>query len=470
MSGAYDLFVIFAEMRTGSNLLEASLNEIEGLTCHGEVFNPHFIGWPGTETLLGRTLDARVADPEGMLATMRAAPGLNGFRYFHDHDPRVFERVMQDRRCAKIVLNRNPLESFVSLQLARQTGQWRLGDAKHHKAGQVAFEAAAFEAHLEAMQAAQLRLMRALQESGQAAFHLDYEDLQEPAVLAGLARYLGLSAQSRGPSRTLVKQNPEPLEQKVANFDGMEAALARLDRFNLSRTPNFEPRRGPGVPGFMACATAPLLYMPLKAGPVEAVADWLQALGDGSAPIAGFTQKTLRQWMREQPGHRRFTVLRHPVARAHAAFCDYILNGTYAEIREILRKRYRLPLPPVEKVGGMDLAAHRAAFLAFARFLKGNLAGGTAVRIDGAWASQTAIIEGYAQFALPDLILREEDLAVDLPRLAEGLGAAAAAWRPDAPQRPFALAEVLTPEIEQAIREAYARDYLGFGFAQDYLG
>ncbi|NBO20432.1 MAG: nodulation protein NodH, partial [Rhodobacteraceae bacterium] len=37
-------FVVFAEMRTGSNYLEANLNALSGVLCHGEAFNPHFIG------------------------------------------------------------------------------------------------------------------------------------------------------------------------------------------------------------------------------------------------------------------------------------------------------------------------------------------------------------------------------------------------------------------------------------------
>lgn len=466
MSRRFDLFVIFAEMRTGSNLLEASLNDVPGLKCHGEVFNPHFIGHPKQMALLGQDMDAREADPMALVAALKAAPGLNGFRYFHDHDPRVLEELLADPRCAKIVLTRNPLESYVSLKIARQTGQWKLGDARHLKVSQAVFDAGEFEDHLAALQGFQLQLMRSLQVLGQSAFYVDYEDIQELPVVNGLARWLGTEDGVQGLSQALVKQNPEPMERKVANFDEMAAALARIDRFDLGRTPNFEPRRGPAVPGFIAAARAGLLYMPIKGGPVETVQAWLAALDQApeAALQTGFSQKSLRQWMRAHPGHRGFTVLRHPVARAHAAFCDYILNGAYAELREQLRKRYKLPLPAVENLRNMDLAAHRAAFLAFAQFLKGNLAGQTSLRIDGAWASQAAILQGHAQFALPGLVAREATLAEDLGYLARTLGRAMPALAPREPVRPFALEAVLTPEIEAALREAYARDYLTFGF------
>ena len=46
MTADFDFFVVFAEMRTGSNLLEDYLNQIANVVCHGEAFNPNFIGYP----------------------------------------------------------------------------------------------------------------------------------------------------------------------------------------------------------------------------------------------------------------------------------------------------------------------------------------------------------------------------------------------------------------------------------------
>jgi len=63
----FDYFVVFAEMRTGSNFLEANLNALDGVTCHGEAFNPHFIGYPNRTELLGYTQQTREADPAGLI-------------------------------------------------------------------------------------------------------------------------------------------------------------------------------------------------------------------------------------------------------------------------------------------------------------------------------------------------------------------------------------------------------------------
>ncbi|MDG1409068.1 MAG: hypothetical protein P8Q50_15005 [Octadecabacter sp.] len=64
--------------------------------------------------------------------------------------------------------------------------------------------------------------------------------------------------------------------------------------------------------------------------------------------MSGFTQKALRDWKRSHVGHRSFTVIRHPVARAHAAFCDKILptgEGSYVGIRKMLSQQFKLNLP-----------------------------------------------------------------------------------------------------------------------------
>ncbi len=114
MSHQYDYFVIFAEMRTGSNFLEENVNSYPGLTCWGEAFNPAFIGKSKQKEMLGVSLIMREADPTLLLHKMRdATKGLAGFRFFHDHDPRILAHVLKDSKCAKIILTRNPLDSYV---------------------------------------------------------------------------------------------------------------------------------------------------------------------------------------------------------------------------------------------------------------------------------------------------------------------------------------------------------------------
>jgi LPS sulfotransferase NodH len=471
MGSQFDYFVIFAEMRTGSNFLETNLNAFDGITCHGEAFNPHFIGYPNRTEILGLTQAQRDEEPARLIGAIKGqTAGIGGFRYFHDHDPRVFDLVIEDPRCAKIVLTRNPVDSYVSRKIAQATGQWKLTNIKRRRDSTVTFDPDEFERHLAELQAFQVMLLNRLQTSGQTAFYVHYDDLQSVEVMNGLARYLGCAARLEALDASLKPQNPEPLESKVENYEVMTRALARQDMFDLSRSPNFEPRRGAAVPGFVSAARAPLLYMPVHSGPVAEVCAWLAAL-DGVAVETlptKLNQSALRRWMRRKPGHRRFTVLRHPVARAHAAFCDKVLikgPGCYRDIRRTLRQAYKLPIPGGWPDEGYDLAAHRAAFVAFLTFLKANLAGQTALRVDAHWATQAALIEGMAQFGAPDVILRENEMGPWLGALARQAGYAKPPAPPKAPaQLPFDLAAIYDDEIEQITRAIYLRDYMLFGF------
>jgi len=458
MGGPFASFVIFAEMRTGSNLLEANLNALPGLTSHGEVFNPHFIGTKDATDLFGITLAERDLNPQALLRKLtQKTAGLSGFRFFHDHDARIFDLVMADPSCAKIVLTRNPLESYVSREIARATGQWKLTDARRLKSAKVVFDPAGFRDHLARLQAFQVRLMRALQTSGQTAFYLDYEDLGSVEVLNGLAAFLGVPGRLKAVDDTLKKQNPASLADKVENPQALAKAADGIDVFGLSRTPNFEPRRTASVP--LAMAVAGMVYFPLRAGPTEALRGWLSGFG---ALTEGFEQKTLRQWKRSHPGHRSFTVIRHPLLRAYVAFCDGIVAGRLAEHRRVLIRAYKADLPEPGQPFP-DLEAERAAFAVFLHYAKLATSGQIGQRVDPGFASQTAVVQGMAGFQPLDLVLRED-------RLAEGLAfLAAETGHPTPPPPPLdtaaaALARIYDEGLEQAAAEAYGRDYAGFGF------
>lgn len=470
MSQPFDYFVIFAEMRTGSNFLEENVNAYPGLKCWGEVFNPAFIGKSDQKEMLGITMPEREADPIALLKKLRkSTDGLAGFRFFHDHDPRILTHVLQDPKCAKIILTRNPLDSYVSRKIAGVTGQWRLGDLKDAKSAKIAFDKREFQTMLDALKEFQIFLQRQLQMTGQTAFYINYEDIQDVDVVNGLARFLGVTAERNKTSQKTKVQNPSRLEDKVLNYAEMVSDLSSVDHFNLSNTPNFEPRRKPAVPTYVAAAEASLLYMPVRGGPEAAVAEWMSALDkvDPEALQRGFSQKTLRQWKRQHKGHRSFTVISHPAQRLHRVFCDYILNisgKTYGEIRETLRKTYKLPLPVTEPTESYTRDQHREAFLKFAGFVQGNLNGQTSVRVDGTWASQSEVIKGFADFSLPDIVIREESLAEDLSHLAANLGIKPALVVDEPEDAPYTLAEIYDAEVEEAVKAAYQRDYMMFGF------
>lgn len=458
MADKFQRFVIFAGMRTGSNLLEATLNAIKRVTCFGEAFNPYMLGWPGKDELQGITAEAREADPMALLDALWDKPNhLPGFRYFHDHDPRVFDAIMDDPLCAKIILTRNPLDSYVSTRLAWETNQWKLNETETPIPAAIHYDGAEFRETTAANEAFLRRILHRLQVTGQAGFWLHYEDLRSAEVMTGLLHWLGRTDLERvAPANDQVPQNPREMSEKVANFDEMEADLSRMDPLDLYGLPMFEPRRGPDVPGYIASeGGAGLLFMPIAGGPTAKVRKWLASTG---TLTRDFTQSSLRRWKRQHGGHRSFTVLRHPILRAWSAY-RMLADGRNTALREVLAAIHHVALPEPDSTPLEDQEAE--VFLAFLDFLRRNLNGQTRLPTHPGWASQTEVLAGFAQFGIPDALIREEDLPRDLPLLAQAVGIDQPGSLPDSDAFPGFLSE---QAIRKAARAAYLRDYISFGF------
>lgn len=457
-------------MRTGSNLLEERVNMVPGLKSYGEVFNPAFVGHANQPTLFGFGTAEAASDPAGLIARLQSeCDGLPGFRLFPDHNAQALQLCLDNPRCAKIILTRNPVDSFVSLEIVRKTDQWRLNDLKNARKAKITFDPVAFTTYRAGLAAFYGQIEEHLQRSGQAAFRVRYSDLWSDDAVTGLARFLGQADVKELPPPKVRKQNPEPLSEKVTNFPELVTHLGQQDPYQLFDEPSFEPARGPNVPAFIAHRRHKLLFMPIQSGPTQGVKKWLSALpGSGDEPLEdGLTQKGLRQWKRRNNGHLAFTVVRHPVARALEAYVAHFASdgdAHYPVIREALINQYKIPLPEPAPLTKLTAGQLREPFLAFLQFLRGNLAGQSSVRIDGAWASQTAILQAMASVAPPMHVFREPDLAGGLAYVAETLGLSAAPYREEAFLGAL-LQDLYDDEVEARVRAAYQRDYMMFGFS-----
>ncbi|TFL17580.1 nodulation protein NodH [Jannaschia formosa] len=455
MFARFDAFVLFAEMRTGSNHLEASLSALADVTGHGEVFNPVFIGKPTGEELFGIDLAAREADPLPLLDRLVAQEGLPGFRYFHDHDPRVLAPVLDNPRIAKVILTRNPLDSYVSLAIARETGQWRLTNPKMAKAALVRFDGAEFDALVARQAAFRDRVAVALQRSGQVPFWIGYDQIGDLEVLNGLAAFLGSTDRLTEVPGKLKRQNPAPVEEKVENPEEMRAHLARLDPFLMARPAAPDPAPRADLTGLVAAAESPLIHVGLPGGPHAAVAAWLGAV-DGAPAAGDFDERGLRRWLRGAKGFTSFCVLRHPLDRAWAAW-RAVLDGRGREantVRRVMVNQHGVLLP--------EDGPEAEGFAGFLRFLGAVRGGQSALPVAPGWEGQAELLAGMAQTLIPQRVIREADAQAELDRLAAAVGR-----RP----QPFGiaeagpkLAEVYRPEHDDLAVAAYRRDYRQFGF------
>ncbi|MEM9754338.1 MAG: nodulation protein NodH [Pseudomonadota bacterium] len=468
----FEACVILAEMRTGSNHLEAMLDAVPGLAGYGEVYNPAFIGREGQDSLLGFDVAHREKAPGALFEALKAGADLPVIRFFHDHDPRMVSALLADRRVAKVILTRNPLDSYLSRKIATATGQWRMTDGRNRKAAKVRFDPDEFAEMCAAWSGFQARLRRALQETGQTAFEIDYSDLARAEVLTGLLRFLGVGGEIDPAASRLKPQNPGGPLQKVENADEMAAAIAKIDPFGLDRPSAADHVRSAVVRPIAVLKDVGLMYLPIAGAYLQPMLDWLGALG-GRGVQRGLTQRDLRQWMRGHPGHLKIAVIEHPLARAHHVFCHTILptgRPKHADTRRLLRKRYGVPIPEAWPEADYDTQAHRAAFGAWLEVAALAIAGQASFATPRGWSGQHATLQSLADFTLPDRIIRAASLPRDLADIAADLGCGTApVIAAPADDRPFALGDIYDGDLERLARQAYRRDYVFFGF-EDWWG
>ncbi|MFN7003679.1 MAG: nodulation protein NodH, partial [Roseinatronobacter sp.] len=342
------------------------------------------------------------------------------------------------------------------------------GDVKNRRVEKVVFDPVEFENHVRKLQAFQLRVQSALQQSGQTAFYLDYEDLQSLDVINGLAAWLGVAERIETYPRKLKRQNPEPPEDKLVNPQAIEAGISRLDRFHLSRSPSFEPRQPALLWAYHACRSVPLVYAPLPGCVERPILDWMAAIDGAGARdlLSDFSAKDWRAWQRVHPTRVAFTVLRHPLARAHQVFVGQIALGSRENVRTYIERVHGIAVPTdAASLAAMKPRAHRQMFLGFLQFVHANLNGQTALPVRPVWASQTRLIEGITTQCPLHLLLHENRLPEDLPRIGRDLGRDLPPFAPEWPKSPIMLESIYDAEIEAAGRKAYAIDYERLGYA-----
>jgi|TARA_B110000908_G_scaffold132747_1_gene156380 hypothetical protein len=84
--------------------------------------------------------------------------------------------------------------------------------------------------------------------------------------------------------------------------------------------------------------------------------------------------------------------------------------------------------------------------------------------VDPARATQSEVIQGFGEFTLPDVLLRESTLARDLTALAADVGYGdAPRIEPAAFHGAHSLEDIYDDEVETLGADVYQRDYMMFG-------
>ncbi|MGB0505111.1 MAG: sulfotransferase family 2 domain-containing protein [Pikeienuella sp.] len=466
-------FAIFGAMRTGSNLLERSLNQFPGLTGLGELYNRRFIGKPTQKDLLGVNLAAREANPVGLLdKVLDANEGIIGFRIFGDHDPRMIDHAARDPSCAKFILTRDPVDSFISLKIANETGQWMLSKDENRRLARIRFEPEEFIAYRDRLRMHYAQVRHTIRASGGSAFEISYPELSDPDLISGAARFAGATAERPDTNPPILRQNPPDRSDKVENFEEMQAFL-KSEGSAQAQVPQAPAMRYAALDEMIVGRKLNLIYAPIPGAAAAEVKRFLSEAEDVTEEggiITGL--KPLHVTRRKRRGGLVFTFVRHPATRLVDVFLRRLLepkSRVFDDLGHLLTLSYQAP-SAVEMRN--DANAQKAGFDAFLTFIADSLAGRTAMRIDPSWAPQVDLLKAYGDKAPVDFIGRIESLTSDARYVLSRAGAENAdalctrlTTHLDRFSSSGAQGRLLTLATERRIYQLYARDYDGLGYS-----
>jgi LPS sulfotransferase NodH len=228
-------FVILNAPRTGSNYLCTLLNSHPEILCHHEIFNPHVVGvarhLQNGAFHLG-AIEERERDPVEFLGRVwRHNEGRRsvGFKLCWKQNEAIFYEVLADSQIRKIVLKRrNRIKAFVSLLLARQTGEWVIYDdaAAPGARPKVHVNKAELQKHIEFNDAYYAEIESAIQQPGHRGHITYYEDLFSETNLCAMLKFLDVGKSNPALlSGQTWKLSSTCLPDLVENFDSLESSL-----------------------------------------------------------------------------------------------------------------------------------------------------------------------------------------------------------------------------------------------------
>jgi hypothetical protein len=218
-------FVMIGMMRSGSNFLERQFNLLPDVRCHGELFNPAFIGFShdsGKNHVGYKREDvaARNADEIGFLTKVADActKDVMGMRLFLDHSGPMTARVMYDPAITKIVLSRNLLEAYISLVAAKETGVWLTTEANKAPPKPVKVEIGKLINFALRQSLYYNDIQSVLHNTKQSYMQIDYTQIKDLQKLNELAQFIGSKHRFEKVSEPIQKQSNGSLEERILDF------------------------------------------------------------------------------------------------------------------------------------------------------------------------------------------------------------------------------------------------------------
>jgi LPS sulfotransferase NodH len=227
-------FVILATPRSGSNWLCALLDSHPRILCHHELFNPEGVhlalSQRGKDWVLGDKKMQEEAPLDLLDEAWKNTLGFDvvGFKLNLGQSPLVLDEVLADSAILKILIRRrNRVRTFVSEKIAEMTGQWESypDSAWDDRPKSLTLKLDELNAHVARNRDFYLGIRQRLEDDGQQALELEYENLGSEQLHRRLLRYLGVDPDVALSAATK-KMNNSPLHRMISNYAELKIALS----------------------------------------------------------------------------------------------------------------------------------------------------------------------------------------------------------------------------------------------------
>lgn len=241
-------FVIISYQRTDSTFFAMTLNKMEGVVCHSELFNSdkqafkNSIFDPGilpSENFLDKVMGITREDklfklknknPEKFLQRIfNQHADTIGFKIFPGQNDSILDLIISDKDVKKILLGRkNLLRCYVSKQIAVKTGIWSRYKGEKSAMEKIDVNINSFITYSKRINETMNSIKNRLIESDQNYQELTFEEITSGFPLKKISRFLNIEKINGVPKVNQKRHNPFPLSDMILNYGELTSYFANI--------------------------------------------------------------------------------------------------------------------------------------------------------------------------------------------------------------------------------------------------
>ncbi len=243
-----DNFVVIGLGRTKTNLLVSLLNQHPEIYCHGELFNPHFIGYRGNPKPITAPELQFIVDKEFQTSQpiqyikqvfqdtkKERNQRIIGYKHLYEQQEIVRAYISSTKKIKKIIPVRNPLFTYTSWKIAEASEQWVLPKGVDKMDAKISLDPLSFLNNYRYQFKSLTGYIRELQLTRQ-KYHIVFsEDLPSWQAMEDIFDFLGVSTEKFPLKIRLQKQNSSHFYDRLLNPEEIQQLFSGTILETLSR-------------------------------------------------------------------------------------------------------------------------------------------------------------------------------------------------------------------------------------------